>query len=434
VTRHDSTVITDATIVDADGTRRADLLLRDGRIADLGDRLDGETVVEADGLVVTPGFVDLHTHLREPGDEEAETVQTASRGAALGGYTACVAMPDTVPPVDGPGVVQQLHDAARDALCEIVSAAAVTVGRSGEELAPMAELVRGGVRVFSDGGSGLQDPRLMRTALEYARGLRHLADGFEIVIAQPGEDDRLAAEGVMHEGQWSSMLGVPGRPAEAEELMVMRDIALARLTGGRVHFQRVSTSGAVAMIRAAKEAGLPVTAEATPHHLTFDHSACQTFDPVFKVDPPLRTPDDVAAVKEGLLDGTIDAIATDHAPHTRQRKDRPFAEAPSGVLGLETAFAVAHTELGADIEQLVRLLSLNPARIAGVDDRHGGTVAVGRPANLTVLDLDEEWTITGAATVSRSTNTPYVGRTVRGRVRHTFWNGEHVVRDCEAQR
>lgn len=426
--------ITNATIVDAAGTRRADLRIENGAIVELGDRLDGDTVLDADGMVVAPGFVDLHTHLREPGDEEAETIQTGSRGAALGGFTACVAMPNTTPAIDSLAVVQQIHDAATDALCEIVPSGAITLGRAGQQLAPMAEMVRAGVRIFTDDGAGLQDDRLMRTALEYAAGLGHLTDGFDVVVAQHCEVDSLAADGVMHEGEWSSVLGMPGQPAEAEELMVMRDIALARLTGGRVHFQHVSTAGSVSMIRAAKEAGLAVTAEATTHHFTLDHSACQSFDPVFKVHPPLRTGVDVAAVKAGLVDGTIDAIATDHAPHTRQAKERPFHSAPPGMLGLETAFALANTELGADIEQLVRLLSVNPALIAGVDDRHGGTIEVGRPANLTVLDLDEEWTITGTAMASRSTNTPYDGRTVRGRVRHTIWNGELVVHNSEATR
>lgn len=426
--------ITNATIVDADGTRRADLRLENGVVVEMGDKLDGDTVIDADGLVVSPGFVDLHTHLREPGDEEAETIHSGSRGAALGGFTACVAMPNTAPAIDSLAVVQQIHDAASDALCEIVPSAAMTVGRAGEQLAPMAELVRAGVRIFTDDGAGLQDARLMRAALEYARGLNHLADGFSVVLAQHCEVEALAAGGVMHEGEWSSVLGMPGQPAEAEELMVMRDVALARLTGGRVHFQHVSTVGSVSMIRAAKAEGLPITAEATTHHFTLDHSACQTFDPAFKVHPPLRTDADIAAVKAGLLDGTIDAIATDHAPHTRQAKERPFLSAPPGMLGLETAFAVANTELGADIEQLVGLLSVNPARIAGIDDRHGGTLEIGRPANIAILDLDEEWTVTGAAMASRSMNTPYEGRSVRGRVRHTFWNGDHVVNMGEATR
>ncbi len=427
-------VLTNGTLVDGDGTRRADLRISDGLITDIGDHLDGATVIDADGLIVAPGFVDLHADLGEPGGEEAETIQTGSRSAALGGYTAVVAMPATEPPADSLAVINQIHDLARDALCEIVPSGTITVGRHGEMLSPMAELVRAGVRMFTDAISGVQNDRLMRTALEYASGLTHLADGLDVVVAQPGAVESLAAGGVMHEGEWSSRLGMPGQPAEAEELMVMRDIALARLTGGRVHFQHVTTAGSVDMIRAAKAAGLAVTAEATPHHLCLDHSACSSFDPVFKVMPPLRTIADTAAVRAGLLDGTIDAIATDHSPRTRQDKERPFLYAPPGVIGLETAFAVANTELGADIETLVQLLSTNPARIAGIGDRHGGVIAVGRPANLAIIDLDHEWTITAAAMASRSTNTPFEGRTVRGKVRHTIWNGDHVVNMGEATR
>ena len=425
-------VLTNGTLVDGD--TGADLRISDGLITDIGDHLDGAAEIGADGLIVAPGFVDLHADLGEPGDEEAETIQTGSRSAALGGYTAVVAMPATEPPADSLAVINQIHDLGRDALCEIVPSGTVTVGRHGEMLSPMAELVRAGVRMFTDAISGVQNDRLMRTALEYASGLTHLADGLDVVVAQPGAVESLAAGGVMHEGEWSSRLGMPGQPAEAEELMVMRDIALARLTGGRVHFQHVTTASSVDMIRAAKAAGLAVTAEATPHHLCLDHSACSSFDPVFKVMPPLRTIADTAAVRAGLLDGTIDAIATDHSPRTRQDKERPFLDAPPGVIGLETAFAVANTELGADIETLVQLLSTNPARIAGIGDRHGGVIAVGRPANLAIIDLDHEWTITAAAMASRSANTPFEGRTVRGKVRHTIWNGDHVVNMGEATR
>ena len=430
-----SLAIRNATVVDGDGTRRADLLIQHGVVAEVSDSIDGaDTVIDADGLIVVPGFVDLRANLCEPGAEEAETLQTGSRGAALGGYTAVVTTAGTEPIVDQLAVVNQIHDLAHDALCEIVPSASITVGGAGETLVPMAELVRAGVRIFADADQGVQNARLMRTAFEYAAGLSHLADGFDVVLGQPCEVDALAAGGVMHEGDWSSRLGMPGQPAEAEELMVMRDIALARLTGGRVHFQRVSTAGSVDMIRAAKAAGLAVTAETTTHHLCLDHSACASFDPVFKVDPPLRTPADVAALRAGVLDGTIDAIATDHQPQTRQDKERPFLDAPAGVLGLETAFAVANTALGADAETLVAAFSLNPARIAGIDDRHGGVIEPGRAANLTIIDLDEEWTITGAAMASRSANTPYEGRTVRGRVRHTLWNGELVVSMGEATR
>ena len=429
-----SLAITDATLVDADGTRRADLLIQNGVVAEVGERLTGDTTIDADGLVVTPGFVDLQAHFREPGGEEAETIQTGSRSAALGGYTAVVVMPNTDPVADCVAVVQQIHELAGDALCEIVPAATITTGREGTTLSPMAELARAGVRIFTDDGCGVQDPRVMRTAFEYAKGLNHLTDGFDIVLAQHCEVDALSAGGVMHEGDWSSRLGMPGQPAEAEELMIGRDLALARLTGGRVHIQHVTTARGVEMIRAAKAEGLAVTAEATTHHFTLDHSACASFDPVFKVNPPLRTATDMMAIKAGLLDGTLDAIATDHAPHTRQEKERPFLDAPPGMLGVETAFAIANTELGADIETLVRLMSLNPARIAGLDDRHGGVIEAGRPANLALIDLDHEWTITGAAMASRSANTPYEGRTVRGKVRHTIWNGDHVVNMGEATR
>ena len=242
-------VLTNGTLVDSDGTRRADLRISDGLITDIGDNLDGATVIDADGLIVAPGFVDLHADLGEPGDEEAETIQTGSRSAALGGYTAVVAMPATEPPADSLAVINQIHDLGRDALCEIVPSGTVTVGRHGEMLSPMAELVRAGVRLFTDAISGVQNDRLMRTALEYASGLTHLADGFDVVVAQPGAVESLTAGGVMHEGEWSSRLGMPGQPAEAEELMVMRDIVLARLTGGRVHFQHVTTASSVDMIR-----------------------------------------------------------------------------------------------------------------------------------------------------------------------------------------
>nr|NIR36676.1 dihydroorotase [Actinomycetota bacterium]NIY11623.1 amidohydrolase family protein [Gemmatimonadota bacterium]NIS31035.1 dihydroorotase [Actinomycetota bacterium]NIT95447.1 dihydroorotase [Actinomycetota bacterium]NIU19134.1 dihydroorotase [Actinomycetota bacterium] len=290
-----------------------------------------------------------------------------------------------------------------------------------------------GVKVFTDDGDGVQDDKLMRTAFEYADSLRHLAGGRPVVLAQHCEVSALSRGGYMHEGEWSSRLGIPAQPAEAEELMVMRDIALARLTGGRIHFQHLSTAGSVAMVRAAKAAGLPVTAEATTHHFTLTDACCAGYDPVYKVHPPLRTDADVAAVAEGLADGTIDAIATDHAPHTPQEKERTFADAPPGMLGLETAFALANTHLDLPIEKLAGLMSWQPAAIAGIDD-HGGPIAEGAPANLTVVDPATTWTVAGAAMASRSRNTPYEGMEVRGRVRHTILRGEAVVIDGEAQR
>jgi len=432
---HKTLVIKGGTVIDAGGSRRADVVISDdGRILAVEAGLDADSSLDASGCIVAPGFVDLHVHLRQPGHEEAETIETGARGAALGGFTAMVAMPNTNPTIDSAAVVREVQELAVGAACDVFPAAAITVGRQGEALAPMAELARLGVRIFTDDGSGVQNDRLMRSALEYAGSLTHLTGGRPLVLAQHCEVDSLAEGGVMHEGEWSSLLGVPGQPAEAEELMVMRDIALTRLTGTRIHFQHLSTAGSVSMVRAAKQAGLAVTAEATTHHFTLDHSSCAGFDSVFKVHPPLRTTEDLAAIRAGLADGTIDAIATDHAPHTAQDKDRPFGEAPPGMLGLETAFALANTELDLPIEQLVGLLSWRPAAIAGIADLHGGPISEGAPANLTILDLEAEWTVSGDAMASRSTNTPYEGRRLRGRVRHTLLHGEPVVVDNAAVR
>jgi dihydroorotase len=400
----------------------------DGTIAGLGDDLHGATTLDASGCVVLPGLVDLHAHLREPGGEDAETILTGSRCAVRGGFTAVVAMPNTTPTIDSAAVVRQVLELGRAALCEVATSAAITVGRAGEALSPMGELADEGVRLFTDDGSGVQDGLLMRRALEYGAGLG-------VTLMQHCEDAALAAGGHMHEGAWSSRLGIAGQPAEAEELMVQRDLALARLTGARMHFQHLSTARSVAMVRAAKAEGLPVTAEATPHHLVLTDECCATFDPVFKVNPPLRTDADVAAVRAGLLDGTIDVIATDHAPHPVHTKERPFDEAPPGMLNLETALAVVHTELGATwgLEAMVAAMSTRPAEIAGLTDQ-GGPIEVGRPANLCVFDPTVTWTVDAADTASLSRNSPWAGRTLTGRVRHTVCAGEAVVVDGSVTR
>jgi dihydroorotase len=421
-------VIKGGRIVDATGERTGDVLIgADGRIAAVGPDLSGDEMIDAGGCVVAPGLVDLHTHLREPGREEAETVETGSRGAALGGFTAVVAMPNTEPAIDNAAVVRDVLDLGKAALCDVHVAGAITVGRHGEQLAPMAEMAALGVRIFTDDGNGVQDNRLMRRALEYASGLG-------VTLAQHCEDDSLASGGHMHEGEWSSRLGIPGVPAEAEELMVMRDIALSRLTGARVHFQHLSTAGAIAMVRAAKSGGLAVTAEATPHHFTLTDECCADYDPVFKVNPPLRAASDVEAVKVGLGNGAIDAIATDHAPHAQEAKEQPFDEAPPGMLGLETALALAITELDLELPAILALMSWRPAAIAGIADAHGGPIVEGSPANLCIIDPAATWTVDPARLASRSRNTPYAGRTLTGRVRHTFLWGEPVVLDGEATR
>jgi dihydroorotase len=429
-----SVVLRGGRVIDADGERTLDVEVGDdGLISAVGSGLSGDLELDASGCVISPGFVDLHAHLREPGQEEAETIETGARGGSLGGYTALVAMPNTDPTTDCVAVVEQVRALGRLSTCEIVASAAMTVGRAGDDMAPMGELVDAGVGIFTDDGTGLQDPRLMRRIMEYSTGLTRRL-GRPVVLAQHCEVSALSAGGYMHEGEWSSRLGIPGQPAEAEELMVMRDIALVRLTGARMHFQHLSTASSVAMVRRAKAAGLPVTAEATTHHFTLTDAACASYDPVFKVHPPLRTDSDLAAVRAGLADGTVDAVATDHAPHAPHAKEQTFDEAPPGMLGLETAFALTLGESGLDLPEVLAVLSWRPAAIAGIADRHGAVVVPGAPANLCVVDPDETWTVSGAAMASRSHNTPYEGRTLRGRVRHTVCAGEPVVIDGEAQR
>jgi dihydroorotase len=424
-------VIRGGTVVDGNGSRRADILIRDGVVASVGPSMSGgapgTVVLDATDCIVAPGLVDLHSHLREPGREEAETIETGARAAALGGYTAVVAMPNTEPAIDSAAVVGQVLELGAAATCDVRVAGAITVGRLGIQLAPMAEMAALGVRLFTDDGRGVQDARLMRRALEYASAL-------VVTLAEHCEDEALAADGHMHEGEWSSRLGIPGTPAEAEELMVSRDLALCRLTGAPIHFLHLSTAGSVSMVRGAKASGLPVTAEVAPHHFTLTDAAVASFDTVYKVNPPLRTADDVAAVKAGLADGTFDAIATDHAPHAQEAKEVPFDEAPPGMLGLETALGLALTELDLPIERLLGLLSWQPAAIAGLTGEHGGPVVEGAAANLCVIDPGVTWVVDATALASRSRNTPYAGRRLTGRVRHTVLRGEPVVVDGEAQR
>lgn len=419
-----SLVVKGGLVVTDNGCDVADVSVgSDGRIQAIDNDLAGIRTIDASGCWVLPGLVDLHAHLREPGGEEAETIVTGSNCAVLGGYSAIVAMPNTTPAIDSASVVELVLRIAKDAACDVAIAGAITLGRKGEELAPMGEMSDLGVRLFTDDGTGVQDARLMRRAMEYARGLN-------VTLMQHCEDAVLCNGGHMHEGEWSSRLGIAGQPAEAEELMVMRDIALARATGVRMHFQHLSTANSVAMVRDAKAQGLPVTAEATPHHVALTHERCASYDPVFKVNPPLRTTDDIAAVRAGILDGTIDAIATDHAPHAPETKDRPFDQAPPGMLNLETSLAVVHSELGSDLtpQDFARIFSTSPARIAGLVD-HGGPLAVGRPAHLCIFDPAQSWTVNARHTASRSRNNPWDGRTLTGKVRHTVVAGKVVVED-----
>jgi dihydroorotase len=434
-------VIRGGSVVTPEALERLDVAIGDGTVVEMARSIaapGGATVLDAGGSLIAPGLVDLHTHLRQPGREEAETVESGSRAAALGGYTAVVAMPNTEPPIDSAGVARDVLALGRQALAEVAVSGAITVGRAGKSLAPMGELAALGVRIFTDDGAGVQDGALMRRALDYAKGIG-------VTLAQHCEDECLAAGGAMHEGCWSSRLGLPGIPAAAEESMVARDIQLVRLTGAAVHFLHLSTAGSVQLVRDAKAEGLPVTAEAAPHHMLLTHAAVADYDPVFKVNPPLRGDDDVAAVIAGLCDGTIDAIATDHAPHAPETKDAPFDQAPPGMLGLQTALPIAWQVLSPLLgpEQIFALMSTRPAAIAGLgvaDARRaghsaqGGPVVVGAAANLCVFDPSATTVVDVAGLASRSRNTPYAGRTFRGAVRHTVLRGEPVVVDAAAQR
>ncbi|MGZ4769052.1 MAG: dihydroorotase [Ilumatobacteraceae bacterium] len=421
-------VIRGGTVLDQSGHRRADVAVDDGRVTEVGPSVSGDHVLDATGCIVAPGFVDLHVHLREPGREDAETIETGSRAAALGGFTAIVAMPNTEPAQDSLAVIEFVRSQAQHAgLCDVHPAGCITMNREGKALAPFGELAAAGVRLFTDDGNGVQDPQLMRHALEYARAL-------DITLAQHCEVTALTKGAVMHEGSCCSHLGLPGWPAIAEELMVHRDIELSRLTGARVHLLHLSTARSVELVRAAKADGVAVTAEATPHHFSLTDELLAGYDAVFKVNPPLRTAVDLAAIKAGLADGTIDAIATDHAPHPPESKEAPLDQAPPGMLGLETALALAITELDMPLAQVVAALSWKPAAIARIGDRHGRPIAVGEPANLVVFDPGEQWTVVPARLASKSRNTPYAGRAMRGKVRHTLLAGDAVVVDGTAQR
>ena len=423
-----SVVIKGGTILNQNGELRADVRIENEIVVEVGANLKGDVELDASGCIVTSGFVDLHAHLREPGKEEAETIETGSRAGALGGYTALVAMPNTDPPQDSVAVIDFVREQGKRAgLVDVIPSGCITLGRQGETLAPMAELAQAGVNFFTDDGFGVQDASLMRRALEYARGLG-------VTLAQHCEIAELTKGAVMSECQCCTDLGLPGWPAIAEELMVFRDIELVRITGATMHFLHLSTARSVELVRAAKRDGLPITAEVTPHHLSLTQELLASYDPVYKVNPPLRSSEDIRALKIGLLDGTIDAIATDHAPHPRRDKEMSLDMAPPGMLGLETALGVVLAFGDLEIKDAVSLLSWNPARIAKIDNAHGRPVAVSEPANICVFDPELSWSVDLQRLASKSINSPYVGRTLRGKVRHTIFKGTPTVIDGQAQK
>lgn len=401
-----------------------DLLIADGKIAELSPSgtitIDGRRVIEAQGLVLTPGLIDMHVHLREPGEEYKETIESGARAAVKGGFTAVACMPNTKPVNDTAAVTRFILEQARAAgLARVYPVAAISMGSLGKQLSEYGDQKEAGAVAVSDDGWPVMNSMLMRRALEYART-------FGLPVISHAEDLELRGEGVMHEGRVSLELGLRGIPAAAEEVIIFRDITLAGLTGSRLHLAHVSTAGSVELIRRAKAAGLFVTAETAPHYFSLTDEAVYGYDTNAKVNPPLRTAADQAAINQGLKDGTLDAIASDHAPHTSLEKDLEFQAAASGLIGLETSLGLS-LKLVHDgvlsLSQLVTKMSLNPARILGLP---GGTLTVGAPADLTLIDLNREWTVDANTFASKSRNCPFQGWTLQGKAVMTLVGGRMV--------
>ena len=408
-------------VLTPDGEARAGVLIKDGRVADVGPHLErtggtraGDQVIDVSGLLIGPGFVDLHAHLREPGQEWKEDIASGSRAAAAGGFTAVVAMPNTDPPTDAGHLARYITDRGRQVgLVDVVPSGCITMEMKGDRLSHLDDLFSAGVTVFSDDGFTVADSGLLRRAMEYVRSRGG-------VIAQHAEDPGLGRGGHMHEGRISSLLGMGGIPDLAETVIVARDLAITELTGAAYHIQHVSCAATLDLIGAARRRGVRVTAEVTPHHLWFTEEQVLAMDPVAKMYPPLRTPTDIEALRDGLRDGVIDAVATDHAPHAAHEKDVPFEEAPNGVTGLETAFSAVRTALDPDPRLLFERMSVTPGAIASLD-RHGNWIEPGVPANLVVVDWNEGWT--PQRFVSKSANSLFAGIPLTGRVRFTFHDG-----------
>lgn len=402
----------------------ADLLIEGGLVKSIGDSSndDGVEVLDASGLIVAPGFIDLHVHLREPGDEYKETIASGAAAAVAGGFTSICAMPNTMPVNDNASVTRFIIDKAREAgLARVYPVGAITRESKGEELAEMAEMKQAGAVAVSDDGRPVMDSQVMRHAMEYARD-------HGLVVVDHCQDLHLAAGGVMNEGRYSTLLGLKGMNNAAEQSHVARDIMLAELTGARVHIAHISTAGSVELVRRAKSQGLAVTCEVTPHHLALTDSAVVGFDTNTKMSPPLRSEEDRAALIEAVRDGTIDAIATDHAPHHSDEKMLEYDRAPSGVIGLETALGVAltvlHHSYAVPIARIVEMLTIGPAQGFSLP---GGSLAVGSPADITIFDPGSEWTVDVQRFKSKSRNTPFAGWKLRGRVVETLIAGQRAL-------
>ncbi|UCH62793.1 MAG: dihydroorotase [Fidelibacterota bacterium] len=398
-------------------SRKGDVAIKNGRLTEPGEiGADKAKVIDARGCIITHGFIDIHAHFREPGREDKETLATGSQAALAGGFTRVCVMPNTDPPIDGPEGVRFILERSEDLPVAIHPVGAVTKGQRGKELAELLEMKAAGAVAFSDDGEPVQDGQMLRRALYYTRDLG-------VPVINHAEDVRLRAGGVMNEGALSTRLGLPGNPALAEASMIYRDLLLAEDTGSRLHVPHVSTALSVDLVRHFKERGVTITAEASPHHLGLTDEAVRDFDTHAKVAPPLRSEGDRQAVAGGLRDGTLDCIATDHAPHTVEDKEQDLIQAPFGMIGLESAFGMAHTtlgQMGLSTEQVIDLLTSGPARVMGLELT---PLEPGETAELVVLAPDEEWTFTREDIHSRSRNTPMLGMTFTGRVRATISRG-----------
>jgi dihydroorotase len=425
-----TTLITNGHIIDpANGIDRVgDVYITDGKIAKID--LEGsarhvekdETIIDATGLVVTPGLIDLHVHFREPGQSAKETIATGAKAAAAGGFTSVVCMPNTAPSVDSPSVVTWILEKAKAEACiNVFPSGAITKGIAGEELAPIGSMRKAGIVALTDDGHCIQNPEIMRRALEYARM-------FNLTVMDHCQDYALVGKGVMHEGYWSTVLGLPGWPALGEEIIVSRNAQLAELTGTRIHCQHLSSGGSARILREARSRGVPISGEICPHHIALTDESIRTYDTNFKMNPPLRTQQDIDLLIEGVADGTITVLASDHAPHCSYEKEVEFDQAPFGILGLETEVGLfldilVHKKKAINLARFVAMFTIEPARLLGLDR---GTLSVGAPADITLLDPELEWTVDKEQSFSRSRNTPFHGWELKGRAVRTIVNGHTV--------
>ncbi len=420
------TLIKNGRIIDPISSRDeiADLAIIDGKIALASalDAQDADEIIDAKNLIVAPGLIDMHVHLREPGQSRKETIESGSRAAAAGGFTSVVCMPNTTPAADTPGTITWIKEkASRDAIVNIFPTGAITKDLKGEVLAPIGSMVQAGIVAISDDGYCVQNHGLMRRAVEYARM-------FDIAVVDHCQDYSLVSNGVIHEGYWSTTLGLPGWPASGEELIVMRNILLAETCESRIHCQHMSSGGSMHLIREARKRGIPISSEVCPHHITLTDECTRTFDPNFKMNPPLRTQKDIDLLIEGIVDGTVSVLCSDHAPHSPYEKEVEFEQAPFGILGLETELGLfidtlIHKKKAIDFSRLIEMFTVNPAALMNLDR---GTLAEGAIADITLIDPDLEWTVDKEQTESLSRNNPFHGWELKGKAVRTIVAGKTV--------